>query len=289
MKETILADRNVVLFGATGQIGSAIIRRLINMNLFSERIFTPRWSEIAGKSPENILEPIFHEADDRTKFDIIFANGITNPKEKKNNILYSNLIFPKAIIRASIDKTGIRYMTLGTIQECFPKACNHNPYLFSKLELGSWVKETANRPGGQGRLLHLRLHTVYSDSLIPHMFIGQIAQSIKSGSRFFMSQGTQLREYHHADDISSSIVSILSRDWNFGPVIEINSGRPLRLADLARHIFRAFDKEELLSVGALETPMGENTDQIFEPSASWLLPETREPVDGVVKSIKKML
>lgn len=217
---------------------------------------------------------------------MIFANGVTDPGLPQDEIFFSNVEFPQRVIEATLRQGDFRYLTLGTVLEHFPEACAHNPYLRSKLELGHWIAEAAARPGAAGRLLHLRLHTLYGGPPKPHMFLGQIAKALEENSLFRMSHGDQLREYHHVDDIARALVAILGREWCFGPLLEIHSGQPVRLVDLARGIFRAFGKEDLLRVGETPEALGENRDRVFPRSEAWLLPAFREPILGVIEFLR---
>ena len=73
---------------------------------------------------------------------------------------------------------------------------------------------------------------------------------LRAGKSFRMSEGRQLREYAHVDDVALSIAALLARTWT-GPVhIELNGGEPVRLSELAGSVFRAFNCERLLHLGA---------------------------------------
>src|SRR5262249_52218512 len=139
------------------------------------------------------------------------------------------------------------------------------------------------------RFMHVRMHTIYGSAPKAHMFLGQILTSLQNGTPFCMSSGEQLREYHHADDIAVAITGILARQWDFGTIIELNSGNPVRLIDLARQVFRAFGREELLQVGALAGAEGENKARVFPASPAWLLPATRETGAGVIALLQQYL
>jgi nucleoside-diphosphate-sugar epimerase len=104
-----------------------------------------------------------------------------------------------------------------------------------------------------------------------------------------MSSGDQLREYHHADDIAASLSALLEKEWTFGPTIEISSGKPVKLGDLAQAVFRAFKKEKLLKIGALPKVSGEVIQDSYERSPDWLLVAERDPIAGVIDSIRAQL
>lgn len=274
-----------MLFGSSGQIGSSLA-----LELNQREIIKLQWSEEGS-----FLGKVLSTLEPGKNYDLVFAGGVTDPKLPQDRIAYSNTLFPEKIIEATGDRPGIRYLTLGTVMENFPKACESNPYLRSKLELGRWLIEKSKQPQLAGRIRHVRLHTIYGGNerrfIKPHMFLGQIAASLEAKKEFQMSSGDQLREYHHADDIAGSLAALLHREWPSQemPILEISSGTPVRLGHLAREIFRAFGKESLLKIGAIPRAQGENLDQVFKRSEPWLLPSSREPIAGVIEWFSAIL
>jgi nucleoside-diphosphate-sugar epimerase len=171
--------------------------------------------------------------------------------------------------------------------ENFPDVCAGNPYLASKLELSRWI---ASQPLGEGRTLHVRVHTLYGGQPKPHMFLGQMIRALRDGKAFEMTSGEQLREYQHVADLAFAFEALLGLDWreaHLGPLLEINSGKPVRLADLARAVFDACGHPELLKIGSLARPQGENLNRAFPPSPAWLLPAARDAIQGVVEAVRR--
>ena len=217
---------------------------------------------------------------------MLFASGLTNPNEGPLRLHHANVEFVQNVVTAA-QGLDARFLTFGTIQEHFSELCATNPYLESKLELGRWMAAQTKIHGAIGRFLHLRLHTLYGGEPKPHMFIGQIVSSLQDRTVFRMSAGDQLREYHHADDVALGVRNLLQRDWHDlpGPLLDMNSGKSLRLADLARTIYTAFGASDLLEIGALTRPSQENTQEVFPKSPEWLLPASREALGGVVEHL----
>jgi nucleoside-diphosphate-sugar epimerase len=284
----------IVLFGSHGRLGSALYSRLLKTNY--DRLYPIHWSNLSpfAGSPFEVFRAEFRKlmADIETSGDVVFvfANGLTDPRLPGSEILFSNLEFPRRVIEATSDLSCARYLTIGTIQEQWPSACQSNPYLQSKFELSRFVMDWANQPDQKRRILHCRLHTLYGGEPKDHMFLGQIVNAIRSNSVFSMSSGEQLREYHHVDDIAESLANIMNSDWSlWSPILEINSGQPLKLLDLAMAIFNAYKKQDLLQVGKLFQPQGENTTKIFTRSSREVLPVSREPVEGVLHWMRDIL
>ena len=270
----------MILFGARGQLGSALFSVLnehTNIRSFA-------WQELETilDYPVSLKSKIF----DSRPCDVLFAAGLTNPGDSPTRLHRSNLEFVQNVVTAA-QGLDVRFLTFGTIQEHFPELCATNPYLGSKLELGRWMALQAGIHEATGRFLHLRLHTLYGGASKPHMFLGQIVRSLQDRTVFRMSSGDQLREYHHANDVALGVRNLLMHDWRElpSPLLDMNSGRPLRLVDLARAIYQAFEASDLLEIGALARPSQENTQEVFPKSPEWLLPDSRESLGGVLEQL----
>lgn len=277
--------RQILLLGATGLIGSALRAQFDSQ----VRIHTPRWSA-DPEAPELLARNLSTAAN----CDVILACGVTDPKTPEAELRYSNFLFPQRLIHACLPHPGVRFITLGTVMENFPEACAANPYLKSKYDLGSWMQSLASQTGNAGRLLHVRLHTVYGGArqlVKPHMFLGQMLHALEQNREFRMSAGDQLREYHHVDDIAASLRHLLDQPWQTldATCIGMHSGNPVRLADLATAVFEAFQKRKLLHIGSIPRAPGENVGQSFQRSPTAILVASREPISGVVEWLKAVL
>jgi nucleoside-diphosphate-sugar epimerase len=154
----------------------------------------------------------------------------------------------------------LRTVTFGTIMERLAGDTSANAYVASKVQLGNFV---AGFSAGQVSPLHIRIHTLYGGGPPDDfMFLGQMLHALVSGSGFSMSPGVQLREYHHIDDEIIAI-SRLVEAGNCG-VMDLNHGAPVRLKELASHVFEQFDRRELLNIGALPGPAADNYETLFE-------------------------
>jgi nucleoside-diphosphate-sugar epimerase len=280
-----------ILFGASGLIGSEILAVLSQDPAFKdENIHRIRWQDVEAAGADAAIADIRRRTDLAAadgRVQVVFANGITDPRRDPADLAFSNVDFPLRAIRETSADRRIRYLTIGTIQENFPDLCRGNPYLNSKYRLGAEIASLAARPELAGRLLHVRLHTLYGRQVKPHMFLGQMILAIREGRQFSMSSGVQLREYHHVEDVARGFVSLLKSDWRDRCAVEMNSGQPVRLSDLATHVFRSLDLMPLLKISELASPAGENTGTVFVRSPDWILPHTREPFAGVLQFVRE--
>jgi nucleoside-diphosphate-sugar epimerase len=270
----------IVLFGSSGQIGSALYGRLRGSAQLGEPVCLTT-AEIAGDVVGTLKKRSLADRD----CDYIFGNGLTNPALGIDALVAANIDFVRHVIDATFAHSSSRYLTFGTIHEDFPDLCRANPYFETKRELSLLV----SRMGAPERFRHLRLHTVYGGTPKEHMFLGQMVQALRTNTVFKMSSGEQLREYHHADDIAGAAQTLLSRAWIGDPLMELSSGRPVRLATLAQAVFAAFGKEHLLEIGAIHRHAQENVLRTFERSPEWILGESRDAVEGVIAYVRKCL
>lgn len=283
----------VILFGRDGQLGTAIAKALNGHSISWQSV---PWDQLApalahgdarghgnGDGNEQILSVLPKFSSD-IRYTLVCANGLTDPSVGREALRFSNVTFVQKLWSALREQPNIRILTFGTIHERFAEFCAQNLYFASKAELSNWIQSLNKK-----RLLHLRLHTLYGGQLKPHMFLGQIANALATNQPFQMTSGAQLREYHHVDDIAEALIGLINKDWAFGPILEINSGKAVRLADLATAIFDDFKKHNLLSIGVKPQPKFENVESRFEVSPLWLLPKTREPIRGVIAALHENL
>jgi nucleoside-diphosphate-sugar epimerase len=279
--------RSVVIFGSSGRIGRAVAKALGEAGCRVEAVSWLDKSTGAARPRQEILGEL---AAVEGRVDIVFASGLTDPSATACDLALANVEQPVSLIGATLDRTQLRYLTIGSVLETFSSLTASNHYLASKATLWARIEELAADPRLSGRIAHLRGHTVYGGvAPAPHSFLGQMYESLQTRRPFRMSEGRQLREYAHVDDVAQSIAALLARAWA-GPVaIDLSTGEPVRLAELARAVSRAFDCEHLLQLGALPTPVGENVSAQFQRSPAWLLGRPRPAVEGIVKWFSDLL
>jgi len=267
--------RSLILFGAHGQLGSAIARAFPAGD--STQFVAMPW-EIAGHWQAAQITAWLGQQPRLDETDIVFANGLTDPSLGRVALTQSNTDFPLRIIEAGSRFPGLRFMTIGTVMEA--RSSISNGYVASKLALSRQVAALALGPL-QGRLLHLRLHTLYGvGEPHPHLFLGQMLSALRANRPFSMSSGRQYRQYHHTDDVAVAVLAILRANWQHLPLLQLNSTETLQLGQIAEEVFGHFGKLPLLKMGALteqatdvwEDPHYVPTDPAYFPAARPALP-----------------
>lgn len=280
-------SNDILLFGSSGQIGEAF-RLGVQGRTPHREVRTVPWQEVASyaDAPSRLRVALDAITSGWDAYDVVFASGITDPAAPSELLWRSNVAFPIAVIAATASQEGVRYMTLGTTFEQFPAFAAANPYVESKRRLWGCLQEAGNLTRN-GRVAHIRLHTVYGGRPKPHMFLGQMIAALSSGTEFRMSSGRQLREYHHAQDITGALLAIIDSDWSFGEEpITLSAGDPVRLVDLARAVFKSCGRPDLLNVGAIEPAPSENEHVRFPRSIADVLPFYRDPRVGVPEYVR---
>lgn len=106
----------------------------------------------------------------------------------------------------------------------------------------------------------LRPTIAYGPQQGSDMFLSAMIQALVCGERFAMTLGEQTRDYVYIDDLISAIISaLLVGNEVCGQLINISSGVPLRVKDLANMVARIVGNEafELLDFGARDYRQGE--------------------------------
>jgi nucleoside-diphosphate-sugar epimerase len=273
-------QRPLILLGAGGRLGRAIAAAARKAG----RPLVPvHRTELTAKSLDH-LASLGSEGGD-----VIFACGITDPGASEAELARANVEVPISVIEAALGDHRYRFVTIGSVLETFTDLASGNRYLTSKAALWSHVRILASDQRLFGRIAHLRGHTFYGAEPAPHSFLGQIHASLRDQKPFRMSEGRQLREYAHFDDVACSLQSLLVREWAPLAAFDLSTGVPVRLGELAQTVFRTFGCEHLLEIGALPTPAGENEDLRFPRSPEWLIGGWRPQVDGIIGWLGSLL
>lgn len=270
------SDRIPLVLGANGMLGSSIVKQLKipSKNLISRDMYL-NWGETTTK--RSILESL--SGFDLSKADFFVATGITDPRLDSKLLWGLNYHLPRNLINATIN-SGSRVITFGTIHENFSI---DNEYFASKRALGDFFKNfgTANNK-------HFLLHTLYNNDVPPeHMFLGQMFRSLKADTSFSMSNGEQLREFHHVDDIAIAVLKLLQGAEK--SYLDVSAGFGIQISELAQEIFKAFGLLDRLQLGVFPSPIGDNFDIVFNMTNGLARDDFRDPIVEIPRVFKRLL
>jgi nucleoside-diphosphate-sugar epimerase len=94
-----------------------------------------------------------------------------------------------------------------------------------------------------------RIFFLYGPFEHPDRLVASVIRSLLRGEPARCSHGRQVRDYLFADDVADALVALLASDVS-GPV-NIGSGEPIRLRDLAGRAADLLERRELVHFGAI--------------------------------------
>jgi nucleoside-diphosphate-sugar epimerase len=109
-----------------------------------------------------------------------------------------------------------------------------------------------------------RLFHMYGPWENPKRLISSAIRSLLEGREFASSDGQQLRDFLHVEDVGDVLVALLFSE--VGGVVNIGSGEPVRLAQLLNEVGRATGRSELIKLGA--RPRALNDPDVLIPDLS---------------------
>jgi nucleoside-diphosphate-sugar epimerase len=274
---SVIVDRVPVLLGATGLLGRSIKAslsipedRVIGREVYSSWNAASSHAQILDQLPEI----------DLNRLDIFVATGITNPKLDPDLIWKLNFHVPRSLIDATKDSDA-RVITFGTIHELYSV---ENEYFASKRALVEYLQNST----GPSNSRHFQLHTLYSDNPPPDfMFLGQMYRAIKESLEFSMSAGLQLREFHHVDDVTRSVIKLLNEPSR--KIQDISAGIGIPIRDLAMEVFSTFGFESKLHLGVYPAPVGDNFVRVFRMTEGLRSADFRDPLIEIPRLFKRLL
>jgi nucleoside-diphosphate-sugar epimerase len=116
-----------------------------------------------------------------------------------------------------------------------------------------------------------RLFFLYGPFESPGRFVPSIVLPLLRGEPALMTEGTQRRDFLHSVDAAAAFVALADSDIT--GAVNIASGQPLLLRELAEDIARQLGREGLLQVGA--TPISANDPPALIADVSRLREELR--------------
>jgi len=92
----------------------------------------------------------------------------------------------------------------------------------------------------------VRLFLVYGEGQEDKRFLPQIIKGCLADRKFSVSEGNQLRDFCHVEDISRGIVSVLANKKALGEVINLASGKPVTIRSMIEKVQMQIGKGEAM-------------------------------------------
>lgn len=267
-----------IIIGGRGRLGSCLAKMTSDpVHIVDKAVYSEFWRE---DNKNKLLR--YLEEKKITHGTILITTGILDPARSVSEHECINYLLPKHIIE-EVGNLGFRIITFGTVMENLIGDKTHNSYIISKLKLSNYVEHCS---ASKVSALHIRLHTLYGGAERPHefMFLGQLLRAINTKTDFKMTNGEQIREYHHIEDAVRAIFNLAQT--NLTGVTQLNHGKPEKLKDIAHHVLNYFEHLSLLRLNALPPPMHENYHAFFERDSRVNDLEFRETLTGIIDYFK---
>lgn len=123
-----------------------------------------------------------------------------------------------------------------------------SPYSFSKVCVTHLSRMLYNIY--QTPITVLRPTLAYGPGQDEVMFFPALIQTLLRGELFEMTSGEQTRDFVYIDDLVNAYLLAGARKEHSGEVINIGSGKPYKIREVARRIATAMGRDDLLRIGA---------------------------------------
>lgn len=259
-----IQDKGLLVTGATGFIGSHLVRELIK----------------AGHRPTLLARShkptLIAEFGDRVRWlfgDLADADTIAEAIQKErpamifhlagsrdSNCSELNFMATKRLLDAASRINPRRIIIMGSAEEygkgSAPFSEEHplnaeSPYGIWKAAATCYALMLHRLRGCP--VIVIRPFTVYGPGQPRNMFIAEAIDCAIRNVEFKMSSGEQKRDLVFIDDIVHGLMAAASAPNIEGKVINLGAGRPVRLKDLAKLIWRLSGSKAPLAIGARNT------------------------------------
>lgn len=112
----------------------------------------------------------------------------------------------------------------------------------------------------------LRPTVAYGPGQGPEMFLPALIKTLLAKKEFPMTHGIQTRDFVYVADLINAILSASVTPQAAGQVINIGSGNPVAIAEIAVKVARLLGREDLLRIGALDYRCGEAMEYCVDTS-----------------------
>jgi len=257
-------NRRVLITGGTGFIGSHLIQQLHASGAIISIISREKKCDLAetNQYTGDIRDSSFvTECMIDFNADYIFHLAAYKERSESIQAFYSaietNLIGSLNIFSAAKETNSVKFIVaLGTAEEYgnnIPpfdeklRECPVTPYSFSKScvsHLGELFFHLYNLP-----VIIIRPTLAYGPGQGNDMFVTSLITSLLDDKPFDMTLGDQTRDFVYVDDVVDSLILAAKNSQAKGQIINIGSGIPIKIGDIAKKIETIIGKKGLINLG----------------------------------------
>jgi nucleoside-diphosphate-sugar epimerase len=254
---------DILVTGGTGFIGTPLVRKLVECGR-SVVCVTPPGPAIAGPGSRveaDLLDlrSLERLADARPRIAVLGAWCAQPPAylTSPDNVSWvsSTITFARALLEKGCKRivglgTCFEYDTaLGYLSER-SEVRPHTLYAAGKVAVFSVLRQLCADFGAS--FAWPRIFYQYGPGEHPQRIVAATIRSVLLGKRALLTSGEQVRDFLHVDDVASALAMVVLSDVE-GPV-NIGSGRPVTVREVAETIGEICGRPELLGLGDLPAP-----------------------------------
>ncbi len=274
---------NIFLTGGTGFVGSNFLEAILSKNysvkalrrLGSKTAFTLSKEPLWIDGSLEIDQPnLFHDVD---VFVHLASNSTNPPYDDLENCLYWNVLAPIKLASQAASEGVENFLIAGSCFEYGLSASSGELSISSPLEPNSSysTSKAASSIAFKGlcrdlglKLRLLRFFHIFGDGEPENRFWPSLKKAAISGIDFSMSEGNQIRDFMHVQEVSKALVKALdfsNIEKGIPDVAHVASGKPQTLLNFAKSQWKEFNGSGELNIGKISMRRNELDSIISNP------------------------
>jgi nucleoside-diphosphate-sugar epimerase len=290
--------KNVLLTGATGFLGSHLLRKLVEENynvVFIKRFSSPLWriadcvdKAVAYDTEEDIS---YEEILNKHSIEAIIHTATNYDQNADfNTLLETNLLFPVKLLDAA-QKSNVKiFINTDTF---FTKNSNYT-YL-SRYTASKTVLKTLLQQYSTPAIINLQLEHIFGEDDSDSKFVTSIInQLVKNEKQINLTTGLQKRDFIYVGDVVDAFLKVLEQHDQFQGFsnFEIGRGASLSIRKFAEMAHEITGSTSSLNFGAIESRKGEFEESVadgrFANETGWKpATEIDIAIKNIVTSLRK--
>lgn len=261
----------VLLTGATGFIGSHVARLLVTQGHAVTAVVRRQSSRWRLQDIESALQTVCAESDglnglrcnlERVQPEVCLHMAWESVDGWSASTNVDSAVFSLLMLRAALESGCRRIVVAGSCFEYEPAATPlseespvrpHDLYSASKHAVHLIAHQLAGIHGAS--LAWLRIFNTYGTHDDDRRLVPSVVRALVGGKIAEATAGEQIRDYTHVEDVASAVWTVATSSHS-GP-INIASGVPVTVRDLATTAARLVGKPEMLRLGVRPYRQGE--------------------------------